>query len=275
MQLIRSKLGLVIPEGLITRKANGEAVTMNGEIVFTVEEATVEPEPEPDTVDYTPAYTGAKERNDRNVVAVKLNEHSYYLSSEEQGQCYIDATASATFTVVAGSTLKASVERIGEWMHHSVYLDFDGDGFTSGIEEGSEWQPAGDLVAYSFYNNGDSSDEFGYNSVGTSMSGQDRHMPEIPEFTAPTEPGLYRIRFVQDWCSIDPMGDSDGKFGDFMENGGQIVDVMLEVTVADGISEVTTENGEVKAIYDLTGRKIETITKPGIYIVGGKKVLVK
>ena len=42
-----------------------------------------------------------------------------------------------------------------------------------------------------------------------------------------------------------------------------------------GISEVKGENGEVKAIYDLTGRKVETISAPGIYIVGGKKVLVK
>ena len=42
-----------------------------------------------------------------------------------------------------------------------------------------------------------------------------------------------------------------------------------------GISEVKTENGEVKTIYDLTGRKVEAITAPGIYIVGGKKVLVK
>ena len=105
------------------------------------------------------------------------------------------------------------------------------------------------------------------------MSGNDRHMPEIPEFTAPTEPGLYRIRFVQDWCSINPNGDSDGKFGDFMGNGGQIVDVMLEVTEPTGIENI--ENVEVKAIYDLTGRKIETITKGGIYIVNGKKVLVK
>ncbi len=42
-----------------------------------------------------------------------------------------------------------------------------------------------------------------------------------------------------------------------------------------GISEVKGENGEVKAIYDLTGRRVEAITAPGIYIVGGKKVLVK
>ena len=42
-----------------------------------------------------------------------------------------------------------------------------------------------------------------------------------------------------------------------------------------GINEVKGENAEVKAIYDLTGRRVEAITAPGIYIVGGKKVLVK
>ena len=41
-----------------------------------------------------------------------------------------------------------------------------------------------------------------------------------------------------------------------------------------GIENVEVEN-EVKAIYDLTGRRVEAITAPGIYIVGGKKVLVK
>jgi hypothetical protein len=40
------------------------------------------------------------------------------------------------------------------------------------------------------------------------------------------------------------------------------------------IENVEVEN-EVKAIYDLTGRRVEAITAPGIYTVGGKKVLVK
>ena len=40
------------------------------------------------------------------------------------------------------------------------------------------------------------------------------------------------------------------------------------------IENVEVEN-EVKAIYDLAGRRVEEIVAPGIYIVGGKKVLVK
>ena len=42
-----------------------------------------------------------------------------------------------------------------------------------------------------------------------------------------------------------------------------------------GISEVKGESGNVKVVFDLTGRRVENITAPGIYVVGGKKVLVK
>ena len=40
------------------------------------------------------------------------------------------------------------------------------------------------------------------------------------------------------------------------------------------IENVEVENAS-NVIYDLTGRRVEAITAPGIYIVGGKKVLVK
>ena len=42
-----------------------------------------------------------------------------------------------------------------------------------------------------------------------------------------------------------------------------------------GVEEVETENGEVKVIYDLTGRRVQETVKGGIYIINGKKVLVK
>ena len=41
-----------------------------------------------------------------------------------------------------------------------------------------------------------------------------------------------------------------------------------------GIEEVKGENGEVKTIYDLQGRKVEVPNK-GLYIINGKKVLIK
>ena len=41
-----------------------------------------------------------------------------------------------------------------------------------------------------------------------------------------------------------------------------------------GVENVVVEN-EVKAIYDLTGRRVENISAPGIYIINGVKTLVK
>ena len=46
------------------------------------------------------------------------------------------------------------------------------------------------------------------------------------------------------------------------------------VTGESDIEDVVVENG-TKVIFDLTGRRVENITKAGIYIVNGKKVLVK
>ena len=42
-----------------------------------------------------------------------------------------------------------------------------------------------------------------------------------------------------------------------------------------GIDQITDNREQSTAIYDLTGRRVEAITAPGIYVVGGRKVLVK
>lgn len=59
------------------------------------------------------------------------------------------------------------------------------------------------------------------------------------------------------------------------EVGKLIYLTSLTVTNTTAIDEVKGENVKVKAIYDLTGRRIDSITAPGIYIVNGKKTLVK
>ena len=61
----------------------------------------------------------------------------------------------------------------------------------------------------------------------------------------------------------------------FGEVGRTIYLTSLTVTNTTAIEEVKGENVKVKAIYDLTGRRIDAITAPGIYIVNGKKTLVK
>ena len=259
---------LVIPEGVVEGAAIGDS--FSGSVTLTVKEFDV----------YEPRNTGSKTRSDRNINAVSLTgskSNSYSLTDEEKGLDYVNLVNTATpveFVAVAGEELLPAVNAAGSWVHFAVYVDYDGDGFTSGIQAGSNYAPAGDLVAYSFYNNGSSSDESGWNSVGDVITGGNRNKPSIPAFTAPEAAGTYRMRFVQDWCSIDPQGDEDGKFGDFKQNGGAIVDLLLVVTAADGVENVEMDN-VVKGIYDLTGRKLEQIVTPGAYIVNGKKVLVK
>jgi hypothetical protein len=51
--------------------------------------------------------------------------------------------------------------------------------------------------------------------------------------------------------------------------------VLEEVGTTTGIDELKGESRNGKAIYDLSGRKLNEITAPGVYIIDDKKVLVK
>ena len=59
-----------------------------------------------------------------------------------------------------------------------------------------------------------------------------------------------------------------------MSNANGAVSYSFRFPGTTVIENVEVEN-TVKAIYDLTGRKVDEITAPGIYIVNGKKTLVK
>ena len=48
----------------------------------------------------------------------------------------------------------------------------------------------------------------------------------------------------------------------------------FDIDGTTGVSEVKTENGEVKTVYDFQGRKVDTPSK-GLYIIDGRKVFVK
>jgi hypothetical protein len=66
------------------------------------------------------------------------------------------------------------------------------------------------------------------------------------------------------------------------KSGQKDVNIYAKSPVASGIDEVKTEptvdasqSGKVQGIFDLAGRRLNAITEPGIYIVNGKKILVK
>ena len=62
---------------------------------------------------------------------------------------------------------------------------------------------------------------------------------------------------------------------DMSESLGQLINVVFgDEKAVTSIENITVENG-ANVIYDLTGRKVDAITTAGIYIVNGKKVLVK
>jgi hypothetical protein len=56
---------------------------------------------------------------------------------------------------------------------------------------------------------------------------------------------------------------------------GQVINVVFgDENSVTNISNIAVENAE-NVIYDITGRRVNEITEAGIYIVNGKKVLVK
>jgi hypothetical protein len=90
------------------------------------------------------------------------------------------------------------------------------------------------------------------------------------EFTSETE---FYITNAKGYFKVQNIGGVDYPFCDAPLSAAATW-VLEEATIPAGIEDITA--GEVeKTIYDLTGRRVENITNAGIYIVNGKKVLVK
>ena len=90
------------------------------------------------------------------------------------------------------------------------------------------------------------------------------------KFTSETE---FYITNTNGYFKVENVGGVDYPFCDAGLDKAATW-VLEEAGAASGIEDITAGDVE-KTIYDLTGRRIENITNAGIYIVNGKKVLVK
>lgn len=145
---------------------------------------------------------------------------------------YNDCTSRA-FYAKPGESISVNFGYTKDWMNGYVYIDFDQDQKLH-ISLGSDGIPTteSELVSYSFYSGDDNSDTTGFNSRGQVLTAGNRNVLNPPAFTIPAElpEGDYVIRFKVDWNCIDPAGDTNTTNGDFMTNGGAIVDATLRVT---------------------------------------------
>ena len=258
----------VVKFGVFFGSAYGWADIVFGEKVET---------PEPPVEDYAINFDkDAKQTHaSRYSTSVSLQQTGKDKQTIEFGKTmngYEDlTTGTEKFTVEAGSEVTPSIGYVGEWMHGYVYIDLNNDKQFSFNADGAD-QTGTEVVSYSYYKD--------QNSKGETVASSCNVNP-MPAFTAPTEPGTYRIRFKVDWDNIDA-GGSVASGNHILNNGGGIYDATLEVVepVVDGISTINAEvaNGEAQ-LFTVDGVQLSKLQK-GLNIVRTadgkvKKVLVK
>lgn len=180
----------------------------------------------------------------RDVGSVSLTSPAYGAQSitvAEPNKVYNDMTSAEGFKVAPGEAVVPAIAYPASWMHGFVYVDLD-DSKQFEVES----VDAAELVTYNYYN--------GVNKAGTTTSTAEAFKTPFPSFTAPSEPGTYRIRFKVDWASYDPAGaagangDGTGSNG-IIANRGSIIDALIVVAEPPSVKYNVTftykQNGTV------------------------------
>ena len=202
-------------------------------------------------------------RADRRLNSVTLTEEGQEgqtVTLANTSKIYNDQHETATLTCTVGSTLTATFNYNGVWMHGYVYIDTDND-YAFSFNEGNTDQSGTDLKAFAFYSGNFNNDKSGYNSAGEYITGDARSTINPPSFTVPTTPGTYRIRFKVDWNSVDPGGQKaadgtvTGKNG-IAANGGYILDATLVVNPLAPIAPTLVTPADQSEVESFTSATI-------------------
>ena len=185
-------------------------------------------------------------RTDRSTTYVALGEQKVEWEFQGAGvePVYRDMT-DQVLSVPAGATVTPSIGYNGSWMHGFFYIDLDNDGqyTVNDPDVITPWSdgPNGELVSYK--------------NEGNVLTSSAR---DLPDFTAPSEPGTYRVRFKVDWASTDPGGNPGADPDDvtssqhIVANGGCIIDVMMVVGEGHTVTYQVVEDGTGKVLASKT-----------------------
>ena len=199
---------------------------------FTFEEVNA---PEPETYPICFDKNQACTRNDRYISALKLTpsggiEQVQSVTTGSGRMAYQEFLGENNgFTVTAGATCSVRFAFTGGWTHGFVYVDVNNNGAYDYEANPSE------LVSKS----------------ATSGSPNLTQTSSFNTFTAPSQPGLYRMRWKTDWVSLDPAGNQGDEphaitsNNHIIANGGQIIDTWLHVVEAqpNTYTVSTTQDG--------------------------------
>ena len=161
-------------------------------------------------------------RSDRQLKSTNVTTAAgTYVLAADGRHAYTEAFSKFVH-VKAGETIRVKCSYMGSWMHSFVYVDLDDDGKFSVDADHNE------LLAY----NNTSSNGFGVT-----------HKVTLP---ATLGPGIYRMRVKVDWESTDPAGNASDD-NHILNNGGGIIDVLLNVYDPDSEADITNEqrNGDI------------------------------
>ncbi|MBQ0049159.1 MAG: hypothetical protein KBT12_02820 [Bacteroidales bacterium] len=151
----------------------------------------------------------------------KINGVGLKIGTKEQkakvnGSMAYNMVLDELFSAVKGQSVTPTFDYVGSYMSGYAYVDWNNDGIFQESEMVSN-QPTG-------------------NQIGNPM----------PAFTIPAnaESGLYRMRYKVDWDNTDPAGN-DASNNLIYNNGGGIVDVMLDVHEPDLTLTANQLNGDM------------------------------